>query len=86
MWWLLQHARVEIYNSLYVHCLLIQYEKVAFKALEDLTHIYRMLEKLCTILTLNFVAAWIIGEWVGNSTRHRFEMRLLKILIGGASG
>ena len=29
-----------------------------------------------------FVFSWIIYEWMGNSTRQRFEIRLWKILIG----
>ena len=29
--------------------------------------------------------AWIIYEWIGNSTRHSVQMRLLAILIGVAS-
>ena len=32
------------------------------------------------------ISPWIIYEWMGNSTRQRFEIRLWKILIGWASG
>ena len=29
-----------------------------------------------------FVVTWIIYEWMGNSTRQKFEIRLWKIFIG----
>ena len=43
---------------------------------------YRHGNKISATKLKNSVKPWIIYEWMGNSTRQRFEIRLWKILIG----
>ena len=43
-------------------------------------------QAITKLTTKRLITAWIIQEWIRNSKRHRFEMKLLAILIGGASG
>ena len=37
---------------------------------------------MVTQFSLSLVTAWIIYEWIGNSTRDKFEIWLWTILIG----
>ena len=39
-------------------------------------------DNLHNMQEIDYYRPWIIYEWMGNSTRQRFEIRLWKILIG----